>query len=131
MLSPVAFAKQGMAKKKISKRHNWPKGHTLKLPKNKSCITCIFHTNTVFLYLQVYKMVGGIDECRDAVVEGLKRRLQAIEDRDQPLQNMVKSLRETLDKAQVLKNVRDQHEHRIDQILDTRRQVLDFVTRFV
>ena len=76
-------------------------------------------------------MVGGIDECRDAVVEGLKRRLQAIEDRDQPLQNMIKSLRETLDKAQVLKNVRDQHEHRIDEILDTRRQVLDFVTRLV
>jgi len=78
----------------------------------------------------VYKMVGGIDECRDAVVEGLKRRLHAIEDRDQPLQNMIKSLRETLDKAEVLKNVRDQHEHRIDEILDTRRQVLDFVTRW-
>ena len=75
-------------------------------------------------------MVGSIDECRDAVVEGLKRRLQAIEERDQPLNQMIKGLREALNKAQALKDIKDEHEHRIDEILDTRHQVLNFVKRF-
>jgi len=78
----------------------------------------------------VYKMVANIDECRNAAVEGLQSQLQLLKDREEPLNKMIKDLRGALDKAQQLQVIKSEHEHRIDEILETRHHVLHFVKRW-
>jgi len=78
----------------------------------------------------VYKMVANIDECRNAAVEGLQNRLQLMQDHEEPLNKMIKSLRGALDKAQELQVIKNEHEQRIDDILDTRNHILQFVKRW-
>lgn len=78
----------------------------------------------------VYKMVANIDECRNAAVEGLQNRLNLIQEREDPLNKMIKDLRGALDKAQELQVIKNEHEHRIDDIVGTRQSVLQFVKRW-
>ena len=77
----------------------------------------------------VYKMVNNIENCKSEVVDGLKARIEYLEKSQQPFQDMIKTLKESISASSKVTQMEQAHNANLKKLLSVRLKTLELMTQ--
>ena len=77
----------------------------------------------------VYRMVNNIDSCKSEVVDGLKARIEYLEKSQQPFQDMIATLKASLNASSKVTEMEQAHNANLKRLLNVRIKTLELMTQ--